>query len=193
MERGIEGIKICRRAPYGSHLMFADDCLLLFKVKENTAGALSSLLTKYEHISGQVINYDKSELVLSPNASEALRNAFRGRLSVTLASHHAKYLGLPLTLQRKLTLNFSGVIDKFWSKTESWISKKLSSGGKEILIKAVLQALPQYVMNGFLLPEQIINKMHSSTRKFWWSYSSSKKPIYWIKSQTLCQERNMVV
>ncbi|KAL9666338.1 hypothetical protein QQ045_000667 [Rhodiola kirilowii] len=82
-------------------------------------------------------------------------------------------------------------MDKFWNKTESWNSKNLSSGGKEVLIKAVLQALPQFAMNCFLLPEQIIKKMHSSIRKFWWSHSSSKKPMHWIKSQILCQDRNM--
>ncbi|KAL9671555.1 hypothetical protein QQ045_009124 [Rhodiola kirilowii] len=164
-ENKIKGIKVCRRASAVSHLMFADDCLLLFKAKDDTAEVLSSLLTKYEHISGQIINYSKSEIVLSPNAPASLRNIFRDHLSVTMPSHHAKYLGLPLTLQRKLTLNFSGIIDKFWNKTESWNSKNLSSGGKEILIKSVLQALPQYAMNYFLLPEHIINKMHSSYRK----------------------------
>ncbi|CAM8982876.1 unnamed protein product [Rhodiola kirilowii] len=191
MERRIEGIKVCLRAPYVSHLMFADDCLLLFKANESTAGTLVSLLKSYETVSGQVINYNKSELVLSPNVSQVLKNSFRDQLSVPINNHHAKYLGLPLTLQRKLTLNFSGVMDKIWKKTESWSSKNLSSGGKEILIKAVLQALPQFAMNCFILPEQIIKKMHSSIRNFWWSHSSSKKPMHWIKSQILCQDRSM--
>ncbi|KAL9667266.1 hypothetical protein QQ045_001617 [Rhodiola kirilowii] len=135
-----------------------DDCLLLFKAKDGTAEALSSQLSKYEGISGQVINYNKSELVLSQNSSEELRNHFGSQLSVLIVSHHAKYLGLPLSLQRKLSLNFSSMIDKFWNKTEGWVSKKLSAGGKEILIKAVLQALPQYAMNCFLLLVQTLCK-----------------------------------
>ncbi|KAL9690014.1 hypothetical protein QQ045_010407 [Rhodiola kirilowii] len=190
MDRSIEGIRVCSRAPFVSHLMFADDCLLLFKAKDGTAEALSSLLSKYESISGQVINYNKSELVLSPNSSEELRNHFGSQLSVSIVSHHAKYLGLPLSLQRKLSLNFSSLIDKFWNKSEGWVSKKLSAGGKEILIKTVLQALPQYAMNCFLLPVQVINKMHSSIKKLWWSSSYAKKPIYWVNSQTLCKEKN---
>ncbi|CAM8916564.1 unnamed protein product [Rhodiola kirilowii] len=71
MERCIEGIQISRNAPYVTHLMFADDCLLLFKVGDKTAEALSTLLRKYECISGQVVNYNKSELIISPNVSEA--------------------------------------------------------------------------------------------------------------------------
>ncbi|CAM8918528.1 unnamed protein product [Rhodiola kirilowii] len=188
-ERNFEGVKVCRRAPYINHLMFADDCLLLFKVKDGTAAALSMLLKQYENVSGQIINYTKSELVLSPNAPDYTRHMFCAHLSVCIVSHHAKYLGLPLSLQRKLTLNFSGLIDKFGNKTEGWMSKNLSAGGKEVLIKAVLQSLPQYAMNCFLLPDYIINKMHSSIRNFWWTCSSSKKPMHWINFQTMCRDK----
>ncbi|KAL9665498.1 hypothetical protein QQ045_020918 [Rhodiola kirilowii] len=73
LDRSMVGIKVSRRAPPVTHLMFADDCLLTFKVEERTAGTLSSLLRQYENISGQVINYNKFELVLSSNATEAMK------------------------------------------------------------------------------------------------------------------------
>ncbi|KAL9663716.1 hypothetical protein QQ045_019107 [Rhodiola kirilowii] len=190
-DRIIEGIKISRGALQITHLMFADDCLLLFKVGDGTAAALSSMLRSYEGISGQTINYNKSELVLSPNATEPVRNSFQALLFVKPVSHHDKYLGLPLSLKRKVTLNFSGMIDKVCNKTEGWKAKNLSAGRKEILIKAVLQALPHYAMNCFKLPEDTIKKMHSSIRRYWWSCSNSKKPIHWVKAQILCQDKDM--
>ncbi|KAL9665566.1 hypothetical protein QQ045_020987 [Rhodiola kirilowii] len=190
-EKNIEGIKISRGAPQITHLMFADDCLLLFKVGDGTAAVLSSLLRKYESISGQIVNYNKSGLVLSPNLTEPVKSRFQTQLAVKLVSHHNKYLGLPLSLKRKVTLNFSGMIDKVWNKTEGWKTKNLSAGGKEILIKAVLQALPQYAMNCFQLPEDTIKKMHSSIIRYWWSFSCSKKPIHWVKAQILCQDKDM--
>ncbi|CAM8999449.1 unnamed protein product [Rhodiola kirilowii] len=158
---------------------------------EVTAETVSNFLKNYENISGQIINYHKSELVLSPNVTDPVKSYFQTMLSVKIVSHHDKYLGLPLTLKRKLTINFSGIIDKFCSKTEGWHAKNLSVGGKEVLIKAVLQALPQYAMNCFKLPDHIIKKMHSSIRKFWWSCSSKRKPIYWVSAQTLCQDKDM--
>ncbi|CAM8926948.1 unnamed protein product [Rhodiola kirilowii] len=191
MDRSIEGIKVSRRAPSVTHLMFADDCLLLFKVGATTAVVISSLLRHYERISGQAVNYNKSEIVLSPNIHEAVRNNIQAILSVKLVGHHEKYLGLPLSLKRKLTINFSSIIDKLWNKTEGWKAKNLSSGGKEVLIKAVLQALPQYAMNCFQLPEDTIRKMHSSIRRYWWSNSSSRNPVHWVKAQTLCQDKDM--
>ncbi|KAL9669206.1 hypothetical protein QQ045_006749 [Rhodiola kirilowii] len=178
LNRSMAGIRISRRAPKVTHLMFADDCLLLFKVEERTAETLSSLLRKYESISEQVIKYNKSELVLSPKATEAMKSNFQQQFAVTIVKHHERYLGLPLSLKRKLTLNFTGILEKCWNKTHGWKAKNLSSGGQEILIKAVLQALPQYAMNCFLLPEYVINKMQSTIRSFWWSSSKDKKPIY---------------
>ncbi|CAM8943394.1 unnamed protein product [Rhodiola kirilowii] len=189
--RSIEGIKVSRGAPFVTHLMFADDCLLLFQVGDGTAESLATLLKNYENVSGQVVNYNKSELVLSPNVNDTTRSTIQNQLSVKLVNQHDKYLGLPLTLKRKLTLNFSGMIDKFWNKTDGWRAKNLSCGGKEILIKSVLQALPQYAMNCFHLPADTIKKMHSSIRRYWWSCSNSKKPIHWVKAQTLCQEKDM--
>ncbi|KAL9669169.1 hypothetical protein QQ045_006712 [Rhodiola kirilowii] len=191
VERNIEGIKISRGAPLITHLMFADDCLLLFKVSDSTADSMSSLLRNYERISGQIVNYNKSELVISPNVLESVKTEFQIKLSVKLVGHHDKYLGLPLSLKRKLTLNFSGLIDKFGNKTDNWKLKNLSSGGKEILIKAILQALPQYAMNCFQFPEHIIKKMHSDIRRFWWSSSSSKKPIHWVKAEVLCRDKDL--
>ncbi|CAM8968971.1 unnamed protein product [Rhodiola kirilowii] len=88
-------------------------------------------------------------------------------------------------------MNFSGLIDKFWNKTEGWKAKNLSTGGKEILIKSVLQALPQYAMNCFQFPDDTIQKMHSSIRRFWWSNSTSKKPIHWVKAQALTRDKDM--
>ncbi|KAL9686042.1 hypothetical protein QQ045_023497 [Rhodiola kirilowii] len=191
MDRSLEGIKISRGAPYVTHLMFADDCLLLFKVGDNISASLTSLLKNYECISGQMVNYNKSELVLSPNVTENVRNNIQTQLSVKLVSHHERFLGLPLSLKRKLTLNFSSLIDKCWNKTDGWKAKNLSARGKEILIKAVLQALPQYTMNCFQLPEDTIKKMHSAIRRYCWSCSASKKPIHWVKAQILCQDKEM--
>ncbi|KAL9670549.1 hypothetical protein QQ045_008102 [Rhodiola kirilowii] len=137
------------------------------------------------------LSYSLSNLQVERNIEESVKTEFQIKLSVKLVGHHDKYLGLPLSLKRKLTLNFSGLIDKFGNKTDNWKLKNLSSGGKEILIKAILQALPQYSMNCFQFPEHIIKKMHSDIRRFWWSSSSSKKPIHWVKAEVLCRDKDL--
>ncbi|KAL9675824.1 hypothetical protein QQ045_004032 [Rhodiola kirilowii] len=58
----LSGLRINRRALFVTHLLFADDCLLLFKAVSGAASVLSALLKKYEEISGQVVNYNKSRV-----------------------------------------------------------------------------------------------------------------------------------
>jgi hypothetical protein len=45
---------------------------------------------------------------------------------------------------------------------------ELSQGGKEILIKAVAQALPTYIMGIFKLPFSLCDYLTKLIRDFWW-------------------------
>ena len=43
---GIEGIRVCRNAPSISHLLFADDSLVLMKVMDQNAHTLKRILVQ---------------------------------------------------------------------------------------------------------------------------------------------------
>ena len=47
---------------------------------------------------------------------------------------------------------FAFVIDIVWKIIQGWNRKRLSRACKEILIKTVAQAIPNYVMSVYLLP-----------------------------------------
>ena len=61
----------------------------------------------------------------------------------------------------------------------------LSTGGKEVLIKSVAQAIPLYIMSIFELPDSLINNMHRILNEFWWGNGNKRNPIRWINWERL--------
>jgi hypothetical protein len=55
-EQRLNELKICRRAPGISHLLFADDTLLFFEASKGQASILDDVLKKYERSTSQLIN-----------------------------------------------------------------------------------------------------------------------------------------
>jgi hypothetical protein len=60
-------VKVCHNAPSVSHLLFADDSLILIRATEGDAKQLQDILDLYESVSGQMINKAKSVVLFSRN------------------------------------------------------------------------------------------------------------------------------
>jgi hypothetical protein len=65
--RGIEGVRVCRNAPSVSHLLFADDSLILMRADMINATSLRQVLEEYCANSGQMISESKCSIYFSPN------------------------------------------------------------------------------------------------------------------------------
>ena len=64
----------------------------------------------------------------------------------------SKYPGLPSIIGRSRNDVFVEIKERVGRKLSGWKEKNLSIGGREILIKAVAQAIPTYTMSCFQLP-----------------------------------------
>lgn len=72
-----------------------------------------------------------------------------------------KYLGLPLLVGRSKRNFFLDLKEKLAKKLVVWKEKLLSKAGKEILIKGVAQAIPNYTMSFFKLHDSICDELSS--------------------------------
>jgi hypothetical protein len=67
-----------------------------------------------------------------------------------------------------------------------WKEKNMSFGGKEALLKAVIQAIPAYAMSVFKLPKQIIKGIITAISQFWWGDDDQQKHMHWFAWWKMC-------
>ena len=65
----------------------------------------------------------------------------------------------------------------------------LSKTGKEILIKAVAQAIPNYTMSCFKLPYTLCEELTSMIRNFWWGQKQNERKLNWMSWDNLCKPK----
>jgi hypothetical protein len=70
------------------------------------------------------------------------------RRGIQTPSYNEKYLGLLVYIGKSKKRMFEYIKKKVWSRIEDWQEKLLSKAGKEIMIKAVAQAIPTDLTKG---------------------------------------------
>lgn len=98
-------------------------------------------------------------------------------IKVTLAIDNEgeirSYLGISEDISGSKCKLFAFFKERVEHRINSWLARRLSREGKEILIKIIALALPLYVMSSFLFSLEICEKLPSSIVRFWWSFFMS--------------------
>ncbi|XP_059458307.1 receptor-like protein 6 [Corylus avellana] len=108
---------------------------------------LSRILRLYEQASGQKLNVNKTAIFFSRNTSAADRDAILAIAAIPATQSYDTYLGLPALVGKSRQKEFKSIIDRIEKRLNDWKLKFLSQAGKEILLKAVVQAIPTYSMS----------------------------------------------
>jgi len=182
----LEGIRVCRDAPVVSHLLFADDSLILMHADRKNAKNLKLLLDRYCSSSGQKVSDAKSSIFFSGNTNVEDRAKVCIALNIVTESLNDKYLGLPAMIGIDCTDCFRHLIDRVRGKTKGWKEKLLSMGGKEVLIKSITQVVPVFAMMVFKLPKNICKGIIDVISEFWWGDDDNHKKIHLKAWWKLC-------
>jgi ribonuclease HI len=181
----IKGITIATNAPHITHLFFADDSLLFCRAKATEAIHLMTALNEYQRISGQQINLNKSEMTFSPLLHQNIQQEFHNIIPIQVTDSINKYLGMPTTLTRTKTQDFNCIMDRIMGKLKGWKEKKLSFAGRNVLVSAVIQAIPTYMMSCFILPKAICHRIEQAMCNFWWGSKEGHHKIHWKAKRDL--------
>ena len=144
------------------------------KASEQESRELSTILHKYEEAAGQKVNTEKSSVFFSKNTKEETRERVKNVLGSMQNDQPGKYLGLPSMIGRSKKQIFNEVKERVGKKMTGWKEKLLSVGGREILIKAVAQAVPTYTMGCFLLPKGLCEDIEGMVWNFWWGQKNQE-------------------
>jgi len=180
---------MARGAPKINHLFFADDSLIFCRDSFQDSQTIQEILNTYQSTSGQLINLDKSEISFNRNVPDDRKILFQGWMQIKVVECHSKYMGLPAFVGRSKKQVFNFVQDRVWKKLKGWKEKFLSTAGREVLIKSLIQAIATYVMSCFLLPMGLCKHIESMISKFWRGSKQGERKIHWIKWETLCKEK----
>jgi hypothetical protein len=174
----LSGVPTSKKGPKLNHLFFADDSLLFCKATPHHWRKLTSLLHTYELASGQRLNQSKTSIFFSRNTTTETRQEILRMAGIPSTQSFDKYLGLPSLVGKSRNQAFKNIKERIWGRLNDWKLKFLSQAGKEILLKAVIQAIPTYSMSIFLLPKGLCAKINSMMQKFWWGHQENDTRIH---------------
>ncbi|XP_033138739.1 uncharacterized protein LOC117129289 [Brassica rapa] len=177
----ITRMRITRTCPSVSHLLFADDSIFFCMAEPRECEEVMKVVRKYGKASSQCINFDKSSLLFGKRINANTRQEIKDALGIRNEGGMGTYLGIPEDISGSKCKLFAFLKDKLMRRVNGWTGRWLSKGGKEVLIKSILLALPTYVMSTFLLPLEICENLASAIAQFWWSSNPPKRGIHWAK------------
>ena len=119
------------------------------------------MLLFYELASRQQLNRAKTSLYFSSNTAREVHEDIKARFGAQVIKPHEKYLGLLSLVGR--------------NKKNMFKENLLSKLGKEILIKAVAQAIPIYSISCFKILDALCEEMISLIRNFWWGQKNEER------------------
>jgi hypothetical protein len=149
---------------------------------------LTTLLRKYEESSGQRLNNNKTDIFFSKNTSMVDREKIVEIAGIPATQRYDSYLGLPALVGRSRVAAFRSIKERIWKKLQDWKVKFLSQAGKEVLLKAVIQAIPTYSMSVFMLPRSLCLEINSLMSKFWWGHQD-KTRVHWMSWKRLGESK----
>ncbi|XP_026397067.1 uncharacterized protein LOC113291789 [Papaver somniferum] len=180
----ITSIKVSRKAPPISHLLFDDDILIFVQANMQHVDHILHTLQEFGKLSGQILNFDKSYVYFSNNLSPNDCVILAQALNMSLVSDSEKYLGAPLLLGHSKIKSFDPIMQSFEARLTITLAplsiKQILTEQDELWVQ-ILNA--KYFSNSSILHLQKLNDNCS------WIWRNIYKCIEIIKRNSIWDVR----
>ena len=158
MEGNWNPIKASRDNIGISHLFFADGLMLFATATKENSETVKEVLEWFCIESGQKISTWKSRVYFSQNVDDDLKGRICGNLNIQATNNLGKYLGFPLKHKNAERNQYNFIVERVINRLARWKSKFLSFASRTVLVKSVMSAMPNHVMQGVSLPSHLCEK-----------------------------------
>ena len=93
---------------------------------------------------------------------------------------YREILGFPLNHRGTARNRYNFIVERVISKLSGWKAKFLSFAGRTVLIKSIMAAIPNHVMQGVALRSHLCEKLDKINRDFLWGSSTEKKKLHLV-------------
>ncbi|KAM2896759.1 hypothetical protein COP2_006481 [Malus domestica] len=187
----LHGIRVTPDGMQISHLFFADDAVIFCKATEVEVRGILEVLQCYAAASGQIINREKCSLYFGNQCPRQQRRLIESCTNFVGKETFGRYLGLSADFGASKKAVFEGVREALDGRINGWAEQFLSPAGKEVMIKVVAIALPNYAMSCFKLPVNLCKEMESNIANFWWRGSREKNGMHWISWEKMKRRKKV--
>ena len=141
----ITGMRVSRASPPVSHLFFDDDSLFFCKAEPRECDEVMKALETYGKASGQCRNFEKSSLLFNKRIPGHVKDTLKASTGIANEGGMGTYLGIPEDISGSKVRPFAFLKERLQDRVNGWTGRWLSRGGKEVLIKSILLALPTWL------------------------------------------------
>jgi hypothetical protein len=125
------------------------------------------LLRVFGEASGLVTNIGKCSIT-PIRCSDQVVEEVQGTLGCNVVNFPCKYLGLPLSHKKLTAVDLLPLIDKIADKLPGWKAALMHPAGRNVLVKAVLTAIPIHHLMVLQCPKWVLKAIDKIRRGFLW-------------------------
>lgn len=157
--------------------MYDDDLVIYCNANESEVGEVVRCLNTYCEWTIQRINLEKSVVHFSNNVYALDSRVLCQLLPMSECNHTSLYFGTSFCKMGSKMETFKCIMEKLENRLAGWKQKTLSLTGCTVLIKSIAMTLPSYIMQTFLLPTNLCEKIDRLIRGFWWQFGNQKRRL----------------